>query len=620
MHDNYIYAQNSQLSQKQQSKINLFLAEATKHQKNNSYRKEAQVLSNIAFIYWKSRNYSKAIEYFKRSINSNGKAKNYKDIRIIYSNIGLIYAELEAYNNSLNYFNKSLKVSRLYGNKQQISAGLTDVAYILSIKRDYNKSIKKLLEALELAFEIKHSKLILKCYQMLAENYKALGITQKYQEYSNKSNDYQIYVEKTSIKEEYKEKEIKNKAQVERINLEKRAKELELELMNLEKEAADEIYKQTLKQKAVELAVQNAENEKKRREVELLKKEQLLNEKTIALQLQEQEKQKYIIYGGVALILLFSIIGILLIINNIRKRKANKILEERNMVISAQKAIVTSKSDELEKAFKKIKIQNKNITDSINYARKIQEAILVPFVQIEKVLPDSFIFYRPRDVVSGDYYWFNHVEIENNGIKQDKIFISAVDCTGHGVPGALLSMIGYNILDDIVTNREIYEPNIILEKLHIGIRNALKQEKTENRDGMDMALCVYTPQENILEFSGAKNPLFYCNEFEMKKIKGNSVPIGGFLVEKGPRVFKKHTIEINSPTMFYIFSDGYPDQFGGNKSRKFMASRFRDLLESISKKDMNEQKAMLDTVLDGWKGDNEQTDDIIVIGFKLTKI
>ncbi len=292
-----------------------------------------------------------------------------------------------------------------------------------------------------------------------------------------------------------------------------------------------------------------------------------------------------------------------------RLRKQKQYLEEqvklRTKEIEMQKEEILTQRDKLAEQNEKIQKINKDITSSIEYAKRIQTAMLPLEINIKAHLDNYFILFKPRDIVSGDFYWFAQ--------RKDKVFIAAVDCTGHGVPGAFMSMIGAEILTTIVTSENISDASEILVRLNKYVRFALKQDTTENQDGMDMGLCVIDKANNILEYSGAKNPMFYISNDEVFKVKGNRQSIGGFQFGD----FEKDTIKYTSPTWFYIFSDGYADQFGGDDHSKFMIKRFKELLFEIHKKPMLEQKQILDENIENWRATTPQTDDILVIGFKL---
>ncbi|MEO1654536.1 MAG: SpoIIE family protein phosphatase, partial [Bacteroidota bacterium] len=244
------------------------------------------------------------------------------------------------------------------------------------------------------------------------------------------------------------------------------------------------------------------------------------------------------------------------------------------------------------------------------------------------------IFYLPRDVVSGDFYWYNHVEskpVYSNiypekteekilvDFENEKSIIAAVDCTGHGIPGAFMSMIGDSLLNQIVLDKGITKADQILLEMHKGIRKALHQAESHNPDGMDMSICVIDKVEKVIEFAGARNPMLYFQNGEMHYIKGDPFSVGGWLTEReNERVFSYHKVSYaEAPITFYIYSDGYRDQFGGPKNTKFLRRRFRELLQKIHNEPMTYQRSMLSKALREWMGDYRQMDDILIIGVRL---
>ena len=254
--------------------------------------------------------------------------------------------------------------------------------------------------------------------------------------------------------------------------------------------------------------------------------------------------------------------------------------------------------------------KNKDITDSINYAKRIQSALLPPLSLLKNAF-ESFVLFLPRDIVSGDFYWFTE--------KEGKMIVAAIDCTGHGVPGAFMSIIAETHLDRIVNVMGIISPALILEELDKAVRNTLRQNETQSRDGMDMSLCVIDKENQTVTFGGAKNPLIYITDGQVNQQKGDIRGIGGYSRRylKNTPTFKEHVIQVTQPTMFYIFSDGYQDQFGGKYNEKFMKKRFRKVLQDIYKEDMAAQKDLLERGFFRWRGQNKQIDDVLVIGFKM---
>lgn len=269
----------------------------------------------------------------------------------------------------------------------------------------------------------------------------------------------------------------------------------------------------------------------------------------------------------------------------------------------------------LENANSELDIKNKSILSSINYSKRIQDAMLPDIQKIQQLLPQSFILFQPRDVVSGDFYWLREVD--------NKIFIAAVDCTGHGVPGAFMSLIGNNLLNDIVSSG-ILSTEKILEELHKRVNSTLNQKTTKNRDGMDLVLCMIDPANAKLEFSGAKNPLIYIQENEngkkeLHRIRGDKHSIGGISthLNNDKSRFTKHIISLEKETALYLFSDGYQDQFCKNNTEKFKQARMRDIFLHHCEKSFDEQHNILKTELDNWMGNEKQIDDILIIGLAL---
>ncbi len=269
---------------------------------------------------------------------------------------------------------------------------------------------------------------------------------------------------------------------------------------------------------------------------------------------------------------------------------------------------VEERTEELREQRDETEKKNQQITSSIQYARRIQQAILPSVELIEQQLPGTVIFFRPRDVVSGDFYWYLK--------KQNRQFIVAADCTGHGVPGALMSMLGCELLEKIVSELRLFSVDLILKELHLQIRKLLRQDETQNRDGMDLSLCMIDLDNQIVEYAGAKNPLVYFRDQEIFRIKGDAMPIGGLQLEK-ERTFTRHQIPLKGTTHFYLFSDGFQDQFGGADGRKFMATNFRNLLHKLHTLPARQQVEHLEETLQNWKGTERQTDDILVLGFKI---
>jgi serine phosphatase RsbU (regulator of sigma subunit) len=303
------------------------------------------------------------------------------------------------------------------------------------------------------------------------------------------------------------------------------------------------------------------------------------------------ERNAFII--GFALVLALSFI----IFKGYRnKQNANVLLEEKGVLIENQKQLVDQK--------------NVKITDSINYAKRIQQAILPSKKLIKSILPDSFVFFRPKDIVSGDFYWIHRID-------DNQIIFAVVDCTGHGVPGALMSIMGYNLLEQIVKEHHIYEPAEILNELSSLIVEALKQTNGINsgKESMDIALCKIDYKYKELEYAGAHNPLYLIRDGELSETKGSRRSVGINLPHTVP--FLNHKINLEKGDCLYIFSDGYADQFGGPDNEKFYYEPFRELLLNIFNECMEVQENKLDFTITNWMGTRSQIDDILVLGVRV---
>ncbi|WP_375560233.1 SpoIIE family protein phosphatase [Bernardetia sp. OM2101] len=305
-------------------------------------------------------------------------------------------------------------------------------------------------------------------------------------------------------------------------------------------------------------------------------------------------------------ILLSLFVWLVIKLNLKRLQNANIKLEK---IVTERTVELRKKNNEVVAQNYSITLKNKNINASINYASRIQKAMLPPTEEIKNAFDEAFILWLPRDVVSGDFYWFARVD--------EKIFIAAVDCTGHGVPGAFMSMIGNDMLNHIVLEKKVTTPSLILAGLHQQVSTALRQSETQNRDGMDMALCVFDTKTKELEFAGAKNPLYYIQGGKLNDIPGSKSPIGGKWRGEKERVYENHTLKIEEETMIFLCTDGYQDQFGGKKGKKLMRKNLKALFVEIAQLEDNQQKEKLENYFLDWKKEESQVDDVLVMGFKV---
>lgn len=287
------------------------------------------------------------------------------------------------------------------------------------------------------------------------------------------------------------------------------------------------------------------------------------------------------------------------------KRKLEKIVEERTAEVVKQK-------NEIEEKNKEIEQKNKDITDSIYYAKRIQDSILPPVEVALETGVEVGIYFKPKDIVSGDFYFIKNIKNAN------VLIVAAADCTGHGVPGAFMSMLGSSLLNEIITKPEINHADLVLNELRESVINSLNQEgkETETKDGMDIAFVAYDYKNKMVEFAGANNPLYFIRNNELIEYKGDKMPVG--LYDRKQDLFSRSEINVQTGDVLYIFSDGFADQFGGEKGKKYLYKRFKEFLLSIHQLPMNEQASLLEKEILEWRGDIEQIDDHIVIGIRIS--
>jgi serine phosphatase RsbU (regulator of sigma subunit) len=327
------------------------------------------------------------------------------------------------------------------------------------------------------------------------------------------------------------------------------------------------------------------------------------------LQAENLRKQKLLKQMGFGMGILAVIVAIMILAGLISTRRKNQKLADSKAHIEIINADLETKNREISLQKDIIEQKNQSITDSIQYASRIQSAVLPPINFLTDWGIDNFILYKPKDIVSGDFYW--------GKMKDEKIIVAAADCTGHGVPGAFMSMLGHAFLDEIVNTTIIKDAAGILNMLRDEIINTLKQKGMvgEARDGMDISLCIIDRKNGIIDFAGANNPLYLIRDGRLIKMQADRMPIGIHVTSLSP--FTNRTFEVTKGDHIYIFSDGFADQFGGPKGKKYMYKPFQNLLLRNHDKPMEQQREILDTTFVSWVGEREQVDDVLVIGMKL---
>lgn len=519
--------------------------------------------------YFMSR-YEEALVYFKKALEIKKQINNTKGVAICYHNIANIFSKKREYNKALEYYKKSLKIKKRINDRKGIAFTLKNIGTIYKVNKQYDKSIRYFEESLSISKEIGAKKIMIGNYEELTQVYEKIG------------NKYKAY------------KNLKQFSQLK-----------------------DSLYNLKTTEQINELQAKY-ETDKKNKELQLLKKDNNIQ----SLKSRENKIITIILILGVIMIL--ALIGIY-IFELIQKQKTYQLLKAKNRKIIHQRDEIEAQKDKLEEYYHnltckktaiekqkgRIEEQNYYITSSIEYAKQIQEAILVPLSSIINPFPDSFVLYKPKDIVSGDFFW---MEERNN-----KIYFSAVDCTGHGVPGAFMSIIGHNLLNKTLEENNISNPAEILDKLNEKINVTFKSSNKDEmllKDGMDLALCVYDMDTMILEYAGAFNPLYIIRNKNLLEYKADCQPIEVSHKEDMFIPFTNHSIKIESGDSLYILSDGFIDQFGGEKKRKFSRSNFRKTLVNIQSLPMREQKIELDNIFENWRSSIDQMDDVLIVGIK----
>ncbi len=612
---------------------NLSIEDAVKiaqEKENMGDKKEAtRYLNHAASVCWENKNYPCAIEWFKKSMQLNQEVGNENGVLMLHNNLGMIAADQKEYQNAITYFEYTLAGRKKTKDKVGMISSLINLSVCHNNLKQYNQSVQRLEESLDYARQMNDATQMRSCYGMLAETYDKAGNGDKSRYYFDLYRVFHEKIQKDRDNKSRSEVE-KSKFEAEKANLvakdlasEKKIKELELEVKEKELlnkdfslRAKDEELKDT-KDSNLVLFSQKTKAELAQIASEKEKEVKNLKIKQIEAQQDRQKIVQYALMVGVILLILFLSV---LALRYREKRKSNQLLNQQNTAILEQQAEITQQRDyifsqnqSLAKTLKQLNEKSRHVTSSIEYAFRIQTAMMTNALLLKKFpAHDFFILWKPRDIVSGDFYWIAE--------KDDKYILAVADCTGHGVPGAFMSMIGDSLLNQIIHDKEIREPNLILDALNEGIFTTLNQKDTKNRDGMDIALIVVDSKTKILEYAGANNSLYYLQNNIFHEIKADKFGIGGTITHRdgSQRKFTKHTVDVSIPTNFYLYSDGYSDQFGGEDNRKFMSKNFKELLTQIHQQPAQDQRKVLNETIINWMGEKEnQIDDILVVGGKI---
>ena len=583
----------------------------------------AQTYINLGVLFTSQGNIPKAIDFYHKGLRAYEVLNDSANISIALSNIGSIYYEQNDYENALEYFLKSEEISSAENDLRNASIACNNIGETYTALSHFDKALKFLTKSLQIKEQLGLKKGAGTTYQSLGKMYQKQGDNARAMEYCVQSKNIfeeigfdeglansQILMSELHMSNNNFSKAI-NSGKI-ALNIASRSKNI-----GQIKDASKSLYLsykeigQTSKALTMhELYVANRDSlYSEENQKEIIRQEYKANYAKQALAdsldyirkkqvrewehqvvLNKEQNKKNFLYAGIVFLIL---IGFLAFYGYWRKKRANQIISSQKAEVELQKLVLGEK--------------NKKILDSITYAKRIQAAILPPKTILQNSLKDCFVLYKPKDIVAGDFYWMEQ--------KNGKILFAVADCTGHGVPGALVSVVCNNGLNRSVREHGLTDPGKILDKTVEIVIEEFKKSEEVIKDGMDIALCSL--ENNTLQFAGAYNPLWIIrkNDNSITELKGQKQPIGRF---HNIEPFKTATIQLEPGDCVYLFSDGFADQFGGKKGKKIKPSGFKRMLLDISGKDMQEQKSLLNDNFESWRGEIEQIDDVCVMGYRHT--
>lgn len=548
-----------------------YYIEAEKQYKLVGNQKQVLAVNlNVGLVYQYQNLLDKALTQFEAVLES-AKSNNYTEIIAnSFNSIGSVYYAKGDKLKALDAFKESLEINKSTNNLQRIMEGLNNVAIIYQEIGQYSEALENFHLYLKFSKQTDDMR-----SQVIAYH----NIAMVHMEEKNIFNAIQYLDSSIVVANNIKDFENLIEIYDTYTKLFKDSKNYEkaFETFQLKAAAQDSLLKQTRDKQFIEMSTKY-DTEKKEAENKILKA--------------TSETQKAINTAITIGLILVAALAFFIFRGYNEKKKANTLLAEQNTEIKEQKSIIEEKQ--------------KEILDSITYAKRLQEAILPPVSHIKKHLPDSFIYYKPKDIVAGDFYWMEH--------KDNITFIAAADCTGHGVPGAMVSVVCSNALNRAVLEFNLTDPGQILDKTRELVSETYAKSDSDVKDGMDISLCAINKTNNIIKWAGANNPLWYTNNHHINEITANKQPIGKVDI---PVPFTTHQIQLSKGDSIFLFTDGLPDQFGGPKGKKFKYKQFQELLISNLSSDSEKFAKNIDTTFTNWKGNLEQVDDVCVIGIRI---
>lgn len=578
-------------------------------------------MNRLGFIYREKGDYAKALMAYNQSLASNVNEKNKPEAANSYLNIGVIYNDQKNYKDALRYEETGLKLYAETGEKARIANSLARIGNTYLDMMDTVKAMDHYLRSLDMFTKANNPRGIAVCLNNIANIYKEKKDVPKALDYYDRAlvirekigdkNGVSIICNNVGVlylsQKDYEKADYYfNKGLQIAIALDYR-EQMKANYRGLSQtyEALGD-YKKALEYFKnyydINDSLFNAKNSEQINELNAKfdTERNLRANESLTKENELQNRRNLFMAAAIALLLMLVIV---VWMNATKSKRSNVLLQQQKSEIIQQKKIAEE--------------QHRDIVDSITYAKRIQRAVMPTQEEIHELFPKSFIFFRPRDIVSGDFWWIG---------KSGKIkLVAAADCTGHGVPGAFMSLIGNTALNEVVKEKHFSDPGEILYRLSKNIVTALKQGQRETdgaasysmrgvKDGMDISLCAIDEENGVLKFSGANNPLYYVQNGVMKEIKGDRQPIGIFEGELKP--FTVHTIPLKGLEAIYLFTDGYADQFGGAQGKKYKYSRLKELLFFVHLREPKQQEKELAEAFEKWKGNLDQVDDVLVAGIK----
>ncbi len=551
---------------------------------------------NIARLFKMMKNYQKSIDYVNQSLSIYEKIEQDQKVStgvtLCLKELGSIYYEMGDLDMAIEFSEKVLERNKVTDNQFGIANSLSTIGKIYFDGGNYKKSEVFLIQAKDLKDSLNDNTEKVSILRYLGKIYLKQGNSLKAKEYLNNSLDF---AQNQNLKKEINETYLALSELYDYLQNPKQALYFYKRYSNL-KDSLDN-------QEINELELQY-EFDKEQRKIEFEQHQKEIEQKA---KLQQQKIFTWVFVGGFLFML---ILAYVIFKSYQRKKKTNIILTQQKNEIEEQRNEIEAQRDFVTKQRDKIAHQNTIITDSIEYAKRIQSALFPQDKFLNRVLSEYFIFMKPKNIVSGDFYWAAE--------KENKLIITVSDCTGHGVPGAFMSMLGIAFLNEIVNKTNKIHANIILDQLRENIIDSLHQEYgvKGSKDGMDMAMCIIDKKTLKLQYAGAYNSVFIIRNGEVHELKADKMPIGIHAI-KVDRSFSNQEFKLEKNDMLYLFSDGYVDQFGGEKGTKFKQKTFKDLLLKIWDKPTEIQKIEIEKTMEEWQGKHSQLDDMMVMGVRI---